>query len=140
MHDGAEGMWSNFIKRKIKTQRCRRGSCDNIPEVLETNAAPASTAASIRINPRGGVSRNLMQPAPTVEDYGGRTLPNGIAFNGWTFETSEGSIASAAELAELKRKMTEAAATNEAPQAAGGNLRKQSTRNDARCEQAEPHL
>ena len=55
-----------------------------------------------------------MQPAPTVEDYGGRTLPNGIAFNGWTFETSEGSIASAAELAELKRKMTEAAATNEA--------------------------
>ena len=55
----------------------------------------------------------MATPAPTAEDFGGVTLPNGVRFHGWRIETSEGPIVSSGELAALKDRLSEGASTTE---------------------------
>jgi type 2A phosphatase activator TIP41 len=54
-----------------------------------------------------------MDGAPTVEDFGGAVLPNGVRFHGWRIETSDGPIASAAELKGLCARMQDVAGEEE---------------------------
>ena len=54
-----------------------------------------------------------MAGGPTVEDYGGQLLSDGIRFHGWRFEVSEGAIASSADVRALKSRLQAAAETDE---------------------------
>ena len=55
----------------------------------------------------------MQASGPTAEDFGGVTLPNGIRFNGWRIETTEGPIASTAALQELRTRLQGKAQTEE---------------------------